>query len=929
MKNDNKDINDKTNAKIVTALNLCAVSITKILESRSIEVMENEYNTVLNNLDLGKLEKHDALLEVLRKLLDVISFFRLQEGDRKRLEAKHQQQLNNLLWSSISQLRGLFVVSGNVCSIAAAAAIQGATMYFGYRHNKNQIAIQHEDDVWQLERSALEQLHGLRTALFETAWRLSEVYGFKDRWRLTTKQIEWYNHMCNESDNVVRYKTLEQYGCDYGFYPYYWYELGVAAQSIAAELGGKGFNDEKDRWLKCAEDAFDKFLSLDTDVSFLRQNSIGADARIRRTLLMSERIGWVEAIRKMRVDLAEIRDFAVENGDLIFKAAMIYASAYEELVDKAKNNDNDDGALRDESFENATRLLELLAYSGNNLPIASMLLSRLYIIAGRKEKYEDLRLFASHLPHAGIVLIPFTDNLDDAQREDMQHELEEDLAKVRIGQSESLVSLVERQFDIIIRLAHESIFNAVGPVRRRNLLNWVRGAISEGEENYKTLLFAFWESLKEQLNMAFLFNVRTLQMPEDDVRGLADRLNSQTYRKISNMSSRKSLWDTARKREEKERAAMIEMQNWVHGLRKLYIRDIMSIASAMIEKGVASEDIGLQMSMQNESMVERYQLIGMSESSDSSRDEIDFFDVDSAQRIKDGRCLRWDEYTSAQADTLYANKMSFSINLCRTETDGSAIDERHYRAIMKILKNRYPESNTSWRDETKQTARAVVEECGSDIRKGVEEITTAFKGKSLGDGLKSLVGRTVQEFKEKPKKAFTSVASGAATVVNPASWFIYKTAPTACATTLNSLKSIKGELFGKMDFVITEWPNRIDIVYTKRKDDEGSRDVDLLSPLAVEREFKRLLDSYDSLDDDDKTRLGDIICRWLEIRKEAFDVGDKKDQEDVVKEVMTTFSTYTKDLLQAELLKDIFAMYVTPRIAQYGKLGCAIQDLFS
>lgn len=61
----------------------------------------------------------------------------------------------------------------------------------------------------ELQRTALEQLHNLRRTLFETAWRLADIYEFEDKWRLTEKQISIYNNILAEPDPMERYARLE------------------------------------------------------------------------------------------------------------------------------------------------------------------------------------------------------------------------------------------------------------------------------------------------------------------------------------------------------------------------------------------------------------------------------------------------------------------------------------------------------------------------------------------------------------------------------------------------------------------------------------------------------------------------------------------------------------------------------------------------
>ncbi|MDO4515202.1 MAG: hypothetical protein Q4B72_14370, partial [Lachnospiraceae bacterium] len=65
------------------ALNLCLVSISQIIDYSDIYVLEQEYECILNNLNLEHMPKDEALLDILRQILDTITFFRIQESEKK------------------------------------------------------------------------------------------------------------------------------------------------------------------------------------------------------------------------------------------------------------------------------------------------------------------------------------------------------------------------------------------------------------------------------------------------------------------------------------------------------------------------------------------------------------------------------------------------------------------------------------------------------------------------------------------------------------------------------------------------------------------------------------------------------------------------------------------------------------------------------
>jgi hypothetical protein len=75
-------------AKVAYALNLCAVSISQIIDSKDIVVLKQERESILNNLNLQNFVKHPALLEVLKQILDTITYLEIQAGDLAFFENK-------------------------------------------------------------------------------------------------------------------------------------------------------------------------------------------------------------------------------------------------------------------------------------------------------------------------------------------------------------------------------------------------------------------------------------------------------------------------------------------------------------------------------------------------------------------------------------------------------------------------------------------------------------------------------------------------------------------------------------------------------------------------------------------------------------------------------------------------------------------------
>ena len=199
MDNRLQQFSEEEKRKAAYALNMCMVSVSQIIDYDDLYVLEQEYDAILNNLNLEQMPKDEAFLDILKQLLDTITFFRIQEGDKKMLEKEYQHKVKNAIWSAVSNIP-IFVMSGNPVQMAVSIATTIGTGYMNYRREKADIALQNEKQEWQLQRSAMEQFNGLRRELFNTAWQISAQYQFPDEYRLTEKQISQYNEILMDNN---------------------------------------------------------------------------------------------------------------------------------------------------------------------------------------------------------------------------------------------------------------------------------------------------------------------------------------------------------------------------------------------------------------------------------------------------------------------------------------------------------------------------------------------------------------------------------------------------------------------------------------------------------------------------------------------------------------------------------------------------------
>lgn len=265
-----KEYTDEEKLRAAYALNLCTVSVSQIIDYDDIEILEQEYEMILNNLNLENMPKDEALLNILKRILDVITFFRIQDGDKKFIDKEYQHKMKNAVWTAVPNF-GLIVAGGNPITMAISLASQVGIGYMNYRRMKAENQLEEERANWKLQRAAIEQLNGLCRELFDTAWRLADEYKFPDEYRLTEKQIKQYNTILMDTDPIRKYERLDSIKDKFKAYVPFWYHFGNTANQIAQNP--KFSKTTRNKYYEAAINYFEIFFRIN-DKNILREDQI-------------------------------------------------------------------------------------------------------------------------------------------------------------------------------------------------------------------------------------------------------------------------------------------------------------------------------------------------------------------------------------------------------------------------------------------------------------------------------------------------------------------------------------------------------------------------------------------------------------------------------------------------------------------------------
>lgn len=348
--------------KAAYALNLCTVSVSQIVEYDDIRTLDQEYNTILNNLNIQNMPKDDALLDILKQLLNVITFFKIQEGDKVMLEKAYQHKMKNAIWKSVPSVNVILAIS-DPKAVLFNLVTQIGTGYMNYRKEKSDIQLEQENQKWQLKRSAMEQINGLRRELFDAAWRLSKEYDFDDTLRLSERQIEQYNKILLDNIPERKYERLLSVKESFEAYPPFWYYLGHTATEIHKEAE--------------AVESFYEFLRLTGYKTKNRQNVIDNGDLLREDhLCASCALELARLVSSDRNEMLRLLEIAVKvsgnASDVLQMCAMTYIAL--------------------EENEKAIKVLRYLVNEGYNVDLNANLLGRLYfkqVLGNEEGAYQD------------------------------------------------------------------------------------------------------------------------------------------------------------------------------------------------------------------------------------------------------------------------------------------------------------------------------------------------------------------------------------------------------------------------------------------------------------------------------------------------------------------------------------------------------------
>ena len=211
----------------ISALNMAAASVHKILSAKDKITLELEYNNIINNLRIGNIKSDTEIMKLYEKLLDVTSRKKLRTQESEIIRKNYDEKSKRSISSALKELGKNPAFLGNIVNLISVST----AAYFSYQYEGKNLSINLDEKLYQLKTDDLSDFHDLQKQLLSSSWKLMNKYHIPDDYRLLQSSLDDLYKALNESDlPSQKLRMLQAIESDFLVYPPYWYYRAKAAQ---------------------------------------------------------------------------------------------------------------------------------------------------------------------------------------------------------------------------------------------------------------------------------------------------------------------------------------------------------------------------------------------------------------------------------------------------------------------------------------------------------------------------------------------------------------------------------------------------------------------------------------------------------------------------------------------------------------------------
>ncbi|NOR55180.1 MAG: hypothetical protein GQ531_03130 [Sulfurovum sp.] len=408
---DKATMNDTDARNAVMALNHMHASLNKIVIYNDKIILEDEYNNIINNLNLTVIKDRE-IVDVITSIMDTLTAFRLSEMDKEQFQKEYEHQLDNSLTDALS---GISVSGLNPIQMASSLVISVGSSYMSYQSQQSNLKMGLDKKNWKLKKDEISELNDIRKDFLLTYWQIMKKYHMPDKWRITERQFTRFVNILKDTDNNKKQRQLLRMEKEMSVFPTYWYELSIVG------------HHNKDKKVELY--AMRKYEELDDEL--LRHNS-------QYSLMLANKITYYDfkneksKITELLVKIAEV--------DALNPERKLFSAMQYQLIGDSKKSER----LLNENIDD------------DFLPVLSKRLkAQLYLKDNRTDLYKDM--ISDLLKQQNLSATDYLYYLGEKPLPLIVKELEKEIKKINIIISKNLYG----DDDLIITLPKKWVYRDI------------------------------------------------------------------------------------------------------------------------------------------------------------------------------------------------------------------------------------------------------------------------------------------------------------------------------------------------------------------------------------------------------------------------------------------------------------------------------------
>lgn len=219
---------------VVAQMNYCINALTNIIHNKSMTVLQHESDMIINNLTMEQMIGLPDIADFRTNLLDGVGRFQITEEERALTRRIQSIKRDNMKWAALSNaLNPTMLLTGNAgpgmgYQLAFQALLATARSAIEYKTLQGEQTIEELQAMWDLRKSDMQTILGLRKEALNIVFRLYQQYHLNESDRLTEATANQFNTYISEPDAWKRIRLLEDHRATYEAMADYYYHLGMA-----------------------------------------------------------------------------------------------------------------------------------------------------------------------------------------------------------------------------------------------------------------------------------------------------------------------------------------------------------------------------------------------------------------------------------------------------------------------------------------------------------------------------------------------------------------------------------------------------------------------------------------------------------------------------------------------------------------------------